>query len=93
MNFQGPHRPLPRRHLRHNGFWRSLFFLALYLQNMGVTDAGTLGWILGIYFAASTITHPSPVSPSRNFLQEVMLAASFCASPAGRVSPWRDLVP
>jgi len=56
------------------------FLLALYLQDVGVTDPRTLGWILGIYFAASTITRPlTSVIIERFAFRPVMLSASvFC---------------
>ena len=60
------------------------FLLALYLQNMGVTDAGTLGWILGIYFAASTITRPlASLAVEKFSFRRVMLAASFLCLTSG----------
>ena len=60
------------------------FLLALYLQNMGVTDPGTLGWILGIYFAASTVTRPlASLVIERFSFRKVMLAASLLCLASG----------
>ena len=60
------------------------FILALYLQGMGVTDPGTLGWILGIYFAVSTITRPlAGILLERFSIRKVMLAASFFCMASG----------
>ncbi|NLO57043.1 MAG: MFS transporter, partial [Thermovirga sp.] len=60
------------------------FVLALYLQGMGVTDPGTLGWILGIYFAVSTITSPlAGILLERFSIRKVMLAASFFCMASG----------
>jgi len=60
------------------------FILALYMQGMGVTDPGTLGWILGIYFAASMITRPLAGFVLERFsLRRVMLAASFLCLVSG----------
>lgn len=54
------------------------FLMALYLQDVGVTDPRTLGWILGIYFAASMITRPiTGVIIERFAFRPVMLAASI----------------
>ena len=60
------------------------FLLALYLQNMGVTDPGTLGWILGIYFAASAVTRPlASLVIERFSFRRVMLAASLLCLASG----------
>ncbi|GAB6280842.1 MAG: MFS transporter [Thermovirga sp.] len=60
------------------------FLLALYLQDVGVTDPRTLGWILGIYFAASTITRPiTGVIIERFAFRPVMLASSILCLASG----------
>lgn len=60
------------------------FLLALYLQDVGVTDPRTLGWILGIYFAASTITRPvTGVIIEKYAFRPVMLAASILCLASG----------
>jgi MFS family permease len=60
------------------------FLLALYLQDVGVTDPGTLGWILGIYFAASTITRPiTGVIIERFRFRPVMLTSSLLCLASG----------
>ncbi len=60
------------------------FLLALYLQDVGVTDPGTLGWILGIYFAASTISRPlTGMIIEKLPFRRVMLAASVLCFASG----------
>lgn len=60
------------------------FLLALYLQDVGVTDPRTLGWILGIYFAASTITRPvTGVIIEKFAFRPVMLSASILCLASG----------
>ncbi len=60
------------------------FLLALYLQDTGVNDPGTLGWILGIYFAASTVTRPiSGLIIERFAFRPVMITASILCFASG----------
>lgn len=60
------------------------FLLALYLQDAGITDPRTLGWILGIYFAASTLTRPlTGVIIEKFAFRPVMLAASILCFASG----------
>jgi len=60
------------------------FILALYLQDMGITDPRTLGWILGIYFAASTVTRPFSGFIIEKFsFRRVMLTASLLCLASG----------
>jgi len=60
------------------------FILALYLQDMGITDPRTLGWILGIYFAASAVTRPLSGFIIEKFsFRRVMLTASLLCLASG----------
>jgi len=60
------------------------FLLALYLKQFGLTDPGVTGWILGVYFAASTISRPLTGFIIERFeFRPVLLAASVMCFASG----------
>ncbi|MDO9509341.1 MAG: MFS transporter [Thermovirgaceae bacterium] len=82
------HRGLIARFIAGNfgimAFGDIYFLMALYLQDVGVTDPRTLGWILGIYFAASTITRPvTSILIERFAFRPIMMTASVLCLASG----------
>ncbi|MCF7935922.1 MAG: MFS transporter [Synergistales bacterium] len=69
-------------------FGNIYFLLAPYLVQHGVTAADTIGWILGMYFATSTLTRPfgAWVVERFDFRPTLVTAALICAAGSAGVA-------